>query len=156
MTFIADCMLGKLARWLRVLGFDVLYDPQLDDPELVRIARREGRILLTRDSGLIEKTRSVRGRLFIESQRWDEQVAQVLDAFDLWGRVAPQTRCLQCNAPLKPLSKAAAKNLVAPFVFEHADAFRLCPGCGRVYWKGTHAADMEARVERLLRKRKRA
>lgn len=155
-AFIADCMLGRLARWLRAFGFDVLYFRRIEDHELVDLARRENRILLTRDSGLIEKSKSVSGRLFIDSQRWEDQVAQVLTAFDLWDAAAPHTRCLECNSPLKPLTRERARNLVTPYVLEHAEAFALCPECGRVYWKGTHFADMNRRLDRILQRRPRS
>ena len=148
-AFIADCMLGKLAKWLRVLGFDVLYASRAEDDELLRAARREGRILLTRDTGLAARARAVRC-LLVESERWEDQVLQVLDVFDLRDEAAPHTRCLACNLVLTHLAKERARNLVAPFVLEQGTAFSLCPGCGRVYWKGTHAADMDVRLERLL------
>ncbi|MEN6310956.1 MAG: DUF5615 family PIN-like protein, partial [Acidobacteriota bacterium] len=74
MKFVADCMLGRLAKWLRVLGFDVLYFSRAEDRELVAIARRDGRVLLTRDTGLIEKTKKRENRLFVASDDWQEQV----------------------------------------------------------------------------------
>ena len=92
MTFVADCMLGRLAKWLRILGFDVLYFPKAEDRELAAIARREGRILLTRDSGLIEKTAKRPNRLFVRSDNWEDQVAQVLDELELWDAVRANTR----------------------------------------------------------------
>jgi uncharacterized protein with PIN domain len=149
MTFVADCMLGRLARWLRVLGFDVLYFPRIEDAALLGIARREGRVLLTRDTSLYERTGS-HPALLIESGKWEDQVVQVLDAFGLQDRVAPHTRCLDCNAPLKSVPKERARNLAAPFVVERASSLALCRACGRVFWKGSHAADMEARIRRIL------
>jgi len=148
-AFIADCMLGKLAKWLRVLGFDVLYFSRIEDDDLLRVARSEGRILLTRDTRLAARARTVRG-LLIDSERWEDQVRQVLDVFDLRGEAAPHSRCIACNLALKPLVRERVRNLVVPFVLERGRAFSLCPGCGRVYWKGSHAADMDARLARLL------
>ncbi len=148
-TFVADCMLGRLARWLRVLGFDVAYFPRIEDTALLGIARREGRVLLTRDTGLFER-KGGHPALLIESGRWEDQVVQVLDAFGLKDRVAPHTRCLDCNAPLKPVPKERARNLAAPFVVERAGSLALCRACGRVFWKGSHAADMEARIRRIM------
>jgi uncharacterized protein with PIN domain len=150
MTFFADCMLGRLARWLRALGFDTAYDRRIDDRELVAVARREGRVVLTRDSGLIAKGARRADRLFIESDDWRAQVRQVLDAFGLRPGAAPHTRCLECNAPLKPLTGARARNLVAPYVLEHGGGFALCPGCGRVYWRGSHADRMDATLKGFL------
>ena len=155
MTFVADCMLGRLARWLRVLGFDVLYFPRIEDASLLAIARREGRVLLTRDTGLVERAGAFPA-LLVASEKWEDQIVQVLTTFRLKDVVAPHTRCLDCNAPLKPVPKERARNLAAPFVVEHGDAFALCPACGRLYWKGSHAADMEARICRIMNKLKAA
>ena len=151
MTFVADCMLGRLARWLRVLGFDVLYFPRIEDAVLLGVARREGRVLLTRDTGLLERTGG-HPALRVASGKWEDQVVQVLEAFGLKDRLAPHTRCLDCNAPLKPLPKERAKNLVAPFVVERAEALALCPACGRVFWKGSHADDMDARIRKIMKR----
>ncbi|MBN2206254.1 MAG: Mut7-C RNAse domain-containing protein [Candidatus Aminicenantes bacterium] len=149
MVFIADCMLGKLAKWLRVLGFDVLYYSRVEDDELLRIAGRDGRVLLTRDTGLAGRARAVR-TLLIDSERWEDQVRQVLDVFSLREEAAPHSRCIACNLALRPLAKERARNLVVPFVWERGRVFSLCPGCGRVYWEGSHAADMDVRIKRLL------
>ncbi len=153
MTFVADCMLGRLAKWLRILGFDVLYFSKAEDPALVEIARREGRVLLTRDTGLIERTAKRSDRLFVRSDDWEDQVVQVLDEYGLWDAVRPNTRCLACNLPLKALSRERARNLVTPYVGERASAFAVCPGCERVFWQGTHAGDMEKKIGRLLSRR---
>jgi uncharacterized protein len=153
MTFVADCMLGRLAKWLRILGFDVLYFPKAEDPALVEIARREGRVLLTRDTGLIERTAKREDRLFVRSDVWEDQVVQILDEYGLWDEVRPNTRCIACNLPLKTLSRERARNLVTPYVGERASVFAVCPGCERVFWQGTHYGDMEKKVERLLSRR---
>ena len=151
MTFVADCMLGRLARWLRVLGFDVLYFPRIEDTALLGVARREGRALLTRDRGLAERSRA-HPVLLIESGRWEDQVVQVLDAFGLKSLVAPHTRCLDCNVPLKPVPKERARNLAAPFVVERAESLALCPVCGRIFWKGSHADDMNSRISSIMKR----
>jgi uncharacterized protein len=153
MKFVADCMLGKLAKWLRILGFDVAYFPKAEDPDLAALARRESRVLLTRDTGLIEKTARRPNRLFIRSDAWEDQIVQVLDELGLWDEVAPNTRCVVCNVPLKPLSREGARNLVTPYVGEHAAAFAVCPGCQRVFWQGTHYGDMERKIGRILGRR---
>jgi uncharacterized protein with PIN domain len=154
--FVADCMLGRLAKWLRILGFDVVYLSKAEDSELAAIARREDRVLLTRDTGLIERTAKRPNRLFVRSEDWEDQVVQVLDAYDLWNEVRANTRCLACNLPLKTISRERARNLVTPYVGEHASSFALCPGCNRVFWQGTHYGDMERRIERLLDRRGKA
>ncbi len=153
MRFIVDCMLGKLAKWLKILGFDALFFNKIEDEKLLEIVRNEKRILLTRDTGLIRKAKDVK-TLFLESEKWREQVAQVLEHFDLWGKIDSHSRCIDCNVELKSLPKKNAKNLVTPFVYKHADSFALCPGCGRVFWRGTHFKDMEHRIEEILKKNK--
>jgi len=153
MMFVADCMLGRLAKWLRILGFDVVYLSKAEDSELAAIARRENRILLTRDTGLIERTAKRPNRLFIRSDDWEDQVVQVLDELGLWDKVRTNTRCVACNMPLKPITRERAKNLVTPYVGEHAAAFALCPGCDKVFWQGSHTGDMERKIERILDRR---
>jgi uncharacterized protein with PIN domain len=153
MTFVADCMLGRLAKWLRILGFDVLYLAKAEDRELVAIARRDGRLLLTRDTGLIERTAKRPNRLFVRSDDWEDQIVQVLDELELWDDVRPNSRCIECNVALKPLSRERARNLVTPYVGEHAASFAVCSGCGRVFWQGTHYGDMERKIEKLLARR---
>lgn len=153
MEFIVDCMLGKLAKWLKILGFDAVFFSKIEDSELLAHAQKEKRILLTRDNGLIERSRNIR-TLFIESEDWNRQIEQVLDEFKLWQDIRPYSRCIECNAELKDLPKDRARNLVTPFVYEKVDAFAICPSCGRVFWKGTHHQDMEVKLEEILSKRK--
>lgn len=144
-------MLGKLAKWLKILGFDAAYFSKVEDAVLLSFAEQEERILLTRDTGLLERTHTVR-TLFVESEDWREQVQQVLDVFQLRDKAKPYSRCIECNKSLKDLPKERAKNLVTPFVYERADAFALCPRCGRVFWSGTHLVDMEDKIGKILKK----
>ena len=153
MIFIVDCMLGKLAKWLKILGFDSLYFSKIEDSDLLALARKEGRVLLSRDNELIDKSRDIQ-TLFIKSENWNIQIEQVLDDFNLWKDISPYSRCIECNVRLKDLPKSRARNLVAPFVLEQADSFSICTGCGRVFWKGTHHQDMEFKIEEILRKKK--
>jgi uncharacterized protein with PIN domain len=152
MKFAVDCMLGKLAKWLRILGFDAAFFPAIADEELLRLARAQGRVLLTRDSALLERARD-KDALFITSDDWRHQIDQVLDRKNLRNRCNPYTRCLECNVQLKPVSKARARNLVTPFVHERAREFSLCPECGRIFWKGSHHEDMRRMIEQILRKK---
>jgi uncharacterized protein with PIN domain len=152
MTFIVDCMLGKLAKWLKILGFDAQFFSKIEDNELLAIARKEGRILLTKDTGLILQAKEVE-TLFLNSEEWQDQVHQALATFNLWEKVAPHTRCIECNEKLKNLPKKNAKNLVSSFVFEHVDSFALCPNCSRVFWRGTHHKDMEIQIQEILKKK---
>jgi uncharacterized protein with PIN domain len=143
-------MLGKLAKWLKILGFDAVFFSKIEDEELMAIAQKEDMILLTRDTGIIESARNVE-TLFIDSEDWREQVKQVLDHFALWKDVKPYSRCIECNTPLKEISKRRAKNLVTPFVYKTADTFALCPECERVFWRGTHLKDMESKISQILK-----
>jgi uncharacterized protein with PIN domain len=153
MKFIVDCMLGKLAKWLRILGFDAVYLNKAEDRDLLLLARREKRILLTKDQELLLAAAGLPS-LFIESDNWQEQLAQVLDAYRLRDRAKPHSRCLACNIELKRIPKRLARNLVTPFVFEQATSFAICPSCGRVFWPGTHFEDMDLKIARILRTRK--
>jgi uncharacterized protein with PIN domain len=144
-------MLGKLAKWLKILGFDALFFSKIEDDALLTIARKEGRILLTKDTALIQQAKDVEA-LFLKSEEWQEQVQQVLEHFNLREKVNPHTRCIDCNVVLKNLPKKNAKNLVSVFVFDKADSFALCPNCGRVFWRGTHFKDMEAQIKEILKK----
>lgn len=152
MKFIVDCMLGKLAKWLKILGFDAVFFSKIEDSELLILAQKEGRILLTRDNGLIEKSSNIQ-TLFIESENWNAQVEQVLDEYELWQYIQPYSRCIECNVRLKSLPKSRARNLVTPFVFAQANAFAICPTCGRIFWKGTHHEDMEGKIDEILKKK---
>lgn len=152
MKFIVDCMLGKLAKWLKILGFDAIYLNKAEDRDLLRLARREKRVLLTKDQELLQAAAGL-PRLFVESDNWQEQLTQVLEAFRLRNRAKPHSRCLLCNVELKRIPKGMARNLVPPFVFERAPSFAICPTCGRVFWPGTHFEDMDLKIARILRKR---
>ncbi len=153
MKFVADCMLGKLAKWLKILGFDTAYFSKIEDDDLLIVAQNESRILLTRDNGLIERSKNIHS-LFIDSEKWTEQIQQVLKEFNLKKKIKSNSRCIQCNTVLKPLQKEQSQNLVTPFVYNNADVFSLCPECGRVFWKGTHHSDMEKKITKILRSKK--
>lgn len=144
MKFLADNMLGRLATWLRLLGYDTLYLPESDDAELARVARAEDRLLLTRD---VELTRR-RGihPLLIESDKVEEQLLQVFRNSKLTAQHA-FSRCARCNVPLDPVSKEAVRSHLPPYVLESQERFLRCPHCQRVYWRGTHWARILARIE---------
>ncbi len=145
--FVADAMLGRLARWLRILGYDAEYFPG-DDDELIRRAERNGRILLTRDTHLLRR-RGLPPHLFIESDWVMEQVGQVVSALHLNPALPPTHRCSCCNVVLEPRDKADVAGLVPEFVWTHHEEFRACPRCQRIYWAGTHRRHMEEAIRRL-------
>jgi uncharacterized protein len=138
--FIADVMVGKLARWLRVLGFDVAYSNKYQDDEIVRIAGAEKRIILTRDTGLAAR-RQIPSCLLIESGDYKAQIEQVLRTFAL-KEFNVFSRCLECNTPLQDVDKEAVFEKIPPYVYLTQERFAMCPSCGRIYWHGTHAAKM--------------
>jgi uncharacterized protein len=144
--FLADTMLGRLAKWLRLLGYDTAYNPELDDGALARIARTENRVLLTRDVELSRR----RGVLFelIESDEVAAQCEQVFKQFGLHTADA-FSRCAECNVPLDEVSRESVRADVPAYVFQTQTRFRRCPRCRRVYWRGTHWARMIARMEDL-------
>jgi uncharacterized protein len=149
MKFAVDCMLGKLAKWLKILGFDAVFFSRISDDDLLALAITEDRVLLTRDTDLARRAAGT-SHLFILSDEWKEQIVQVIDQFHLADKIRLHTRCLECNRTLRSLSKARAKNLVPPHVLENANNFALCPQCGHVYWKGTHFRDMDPRIQDIL------
>jgi uncharacterized protein with PIN domain len=139
LRLLADGMLGRLARWLRLLGYDTAYENDADDPHLARRARAEGRVLLTRDRELAAR-RGLR-TLLVASEALEEQVQQVQQA--LGPAPAPAlSRCSLCNLPLEAVAPEDVSDQVPPYVLRTQRQFRLCPGCGRVYWAGTHLEGM--------------
>ena len=151
MKFVVDCMLGKLAKWLKILGFDSRFFSRIEDEELLSVAAQEERVLLTRDNGLMQRAAKADVQaLFVEHEDWRQQLTQVLDAFELRDKIRPYSRCVECNQALKKISRDKAKNLVTPFVLETASGFALCPQCHRAYWQGTHHQEMEYTIEQLL------
>lgn len=142
-------MLGGLARWLRVLGLDAAYDPDLDDPELVELAVAEDRVILTRDRRLVLRRRA-ENHLLVRSEVVDEQVSQVLA--DL--AIEPSSddlfsRCLRCNVRLEEVSPEDAYHEVPPYVARTQGRFRRCPACRRIYWRATHAERMRRRLRKM-------
>ena len=143
LKLLADCMLGTLAKWLRLLGYDTAYDNAATDPQLARRARAEWRVLLTRDRELADR-RGLRA-LLIQSEVLEEQIREVQDALGPPPDPA-LSRCAVCNAALEPLSPEDAANRVPPYVLRTQTDFRSCPGCGRVYWPGTHVDEMREQM----------
>ena len=158
--FLADAMLGRLARWLRILGFDADYFPGEDD-DLFHKARLEGRVLLSRDTRLIQRCAAginpVSGRgassppahLFIQSDHVMEQLRQVVAALRLDLATPRLHRCTRCNMALQSRDKAEVLGLVPEFVWSQHQAFWACPGCRRIYWPGTQWQRMEEVIKAL-------
>jgi uncharacterized protein with PIN domain len=148
MRFAVDRMLGRLGRWLRIVGQDAAYGPHLAGRALVALARRDGRIILTRDTRLLRQ-RHLPPYLFIEGDRFREQLRQVVAAYDLDVSAALFTRCLECNEPLSEAPRASAERRVPDYVWATQQRFHACPRCGRLYWPATHLARARTELARL-------
>jgi hypothetical protein len=146
--FLADRMVGKLARWLRLLGYDTAYWPQLSPEGVIREARRQGRIILTRDSRILRR-KDAPPLVFLEEDRFREQLRQVVGELrlDPVGRLL--TRCSECNVQLQPLTKAEARDRVPEYVWQTQEEFRHCPACHRIYWGATHKERIMDELRRL-------
>jgi hypothetical protein len=147
--FIADAMLGRLARWLRYLGFDTTYDAAVDDGELVLRAEREDRVLLTRDRGLLERWRPRRA-VFLPNYQPLPQLRFVLQSLGLPPLSEREPRCTVCNGSLSSLHRAEAQGRVPTYVLQTQEVFFHCANCGRIYWQGTHVRRMRADLEHAL------
>ena len=144
-AFLADNHLGRLARLLRLLGLDTAYDPALDDEQLAETAAGEGRILLTRDRGLLKRRLVVWGYCLRTTDSRGQLLA-VLRRYDLFDRVMPWARCLRCNGLLRPVDKAAVLDRLEPNTRLYYDSFRQCAACEQVYWQGSHYDELAALV----------
>lgn len=143
--FVLDVHLGKLARHLRMAGFDSLYRRDYRDSELITLSLAEQRIILTRDKGLL-KQRLVTHGYYVRQTGSEEQLREVVRALQLETGLRPFTRCRECNTELHEVPKAEVLARLPEKVRDAYERFQLCPGCGRIYWEGTHYA----RLRRLL------
>jgi uncharacterized protein with PIN domain len=146
--FIADVHLGKLARHLRMAGFDTLWTAQWDDDEIVKIAAVQARTILTRDKGMLRRKEVERG-YFVRATESEAQLGEVVGALQLEGLLAPFTRCRECNVALEDVSREAVLDRLPQRVRNTYERFKRCPGCGRVYWEGTHFERMRVVIERV-------
>lgn len=147
-NFVADGHLGKLVRDLRLLGIDVAYDRDAEDRQLVAIVASQDCALLTRDRRLLMHS-AVRHGYYLRSQNPLEQTTEVLGRFELRAAIRPFSRCLRCNAPLRPVAKAAVVDRLEPLTKIYYEQFRNCSGCGQIYWSGSHFDKLRARIEKL-------
>jgi uncharacterized protein with PIN domain len=141
--FAADCNLGTLAKWLRILGFDTIYERGIADPDFIRRAAGEGRIVLTRKRRFARQ--SFEGRLVVvKADHVRLQLGEVLEALSLEpDPLKRMTRCLGCNTVLEKIPKAAVEGRVPVYVYVKCNRFNRCPECGKIYWPGTHRRHIE-------------
>lgn len=148
-AFMVDVNLGKLARHLRMLGFDAAYDNRLDDAAIVDRAVREYRIVLTRDRRLLFRKAVTHG-LWIRAVDADLQVKEVLQRLDLYRHVRPLQRCMACNGSIETVEKERVWSRLEPLTRRYYDRFFRCSQCQRIYWQGSHVAHMSAAIRELL------
>ncbi len=141
--FVLDGHLGRLAAYLRMLGFDTLYRNDFDDPELAQISAEQKRILLTRDRGLLKRSLVTRG-FCLRTREPRRQLVDVMRRFDLLGQVRPFTRCMACNGLLEAVDKAEIEVQLQPLTRKYFQEFSRCAQCGQIYWKGSHHERMQA------------
>jgi len=147
--FIADVMLGRLARWLRLLGFDTLYDTHISDSRLLRVAREQGRVILTRDTRLV-RIKGVHDYLLIKANDPFKQILEVVHAFNLKDFL-PLSRCVVCNGELSKIpDKREIRDSIPDFVFYNFHNFLRCSNCRKIYWEGTHPGMFKEKLTQVI------
>lgn len=148
-AFILDVHLGKLARMLRMLGFDTVYEIDYDDPEIIRRALSEHRIIITRDRLLLHSKVVIHGYC-VRSTDSEEQLYEVFDRFDLYSHIQPFYRCMVCNCKVRSVEKSEILHLLEPKTIIYYDEFYKCDGCKRIYWKGSHHGRLKDKLEKII------
>jgi len=148
--FVLDNHLGRLAAYLRMLGFDCLYQNDYQDAGLAEITQKQERILLSRDRRLLMRKAITHGYC-LRSLDSVEQLSEVIARFDLSKRIIPFHRCLRCNHPLKPVEKEAVLDRLEPLTKLYFDEFQICPACKQIYWKGSHYERMQGLIKQIAR-----
>lgn len=154
LKFIVDTNVGKLAKWLRVMGYDALFFDGGDDSQMVAIALAEGRVILTRDTQIMRRRVATNGQLkviLIQSSEPEQQMRQVVETLNLDCQFRPFAVCLECNQPLNEKTKQQVQDLVPPYVFQTQSQYMECPVCHRIYWRGTHWQAMTRRLEKFMK-----
>lgn len=150
--FIADMMVGRLARYLRIFGYDVLYFHKISDADLINKAEKESRIVLTRDSRMIRRSPFKYGRvkfLFIKEDKVLKQLEQLTKELNLELKIN-LIRCIECNHILEKIDRKNAKGKVPVFVYKSTENFAYCSNCNKYYWKGSHLELMNKRFSSLM------
>jgi uncharacterized protein with PIN domain len=145
---------GKLARWLRMMGYDSVFFSGDDDSGMVKQALAEDRVILTRDTGIMKRRAISSGRVravLIESEEPEEQMQQLTNLFNLKGQSKPFTLCLECNQTLETRSREEVAGRVPPYVYRTQKHYMECPECRRIYWRGTHWKAMTTKLEKLAK-----
>jgi uncharacterized protein with PIN domain len=150
--FILDVHLGRLTRYLRMLGFDSAYRSDWEDAQIIERAQSEQRIILTRDVGILKQKRVTHG-YWLRNSEPGKQLIEVLEALDLRGQLKPFTRCMDCNGTIRPAPAELLDRMVDPDILVRFDRFWRCANCGKVYWRGSHYRRMLEAVQRINEQR---
>ena len=151
--FIVDHNVGKLARWMRMMGYDTLFFNGDDDSRMIATALAEGRVILTRDTRIMERRLVTTGRLkaiLIGYETPELQIKQVIETLNLDIHFRPFSICLECNQPLAERSREQVRERVPPYVYQTQEQYMECPVCHRIYWRGTHWQAMTRKLERFM------
>jgi uncharacterized protein with PIN domain len=149
MKFIADVMLGGLAKYLRMLGIDTKYYKNIDDKSIIKISEEEDRVILTKDKKMVKEL-NPKNVYIVEANHTIDQTKEVVDRFDLRSQVNPLSRCLICNSVLREVTKDEVKELVDEITFNSFDEFYVCDNCKKVYWHSTHTDRMQIIIEKII------
>lgn len=147
--FILDCHLGKLAKYLRMLGFDTLYENNFEDEEIIKIACEQQRIILTRDK-LLLKSKDITHGYYVRAIDKHEQLIEIVRKFDLYSQFKSFTRCMTCNSFLEPVKKALIIDRLDAETASNFTKFYTCRFCDKIYWKGSHFENMESYIKSLF------
>ena len=150
--FIVHNNVGKLAKWLRIMGYDALLFSGEDDGRMVKVALAQNRVILTKDTQIIKRRLVTSGRLkaiLIEDDNIGAQLHQVVEALNLDYHFSPFSICLECNQRLIEKDKDAVREVVPPYVFKTQRLYMECPSCHRIYWRGTHWQAMNRELGKL-------
>ena len=153
LKLIVDNNVGKLAKWLRIMGYDTLLFREKDDGKMVKGALAQGRVILTRDTQIMKRRLVTNGRLraiLIEDDNPKVQLCQIVSALDLDYQFRPFSLCLECNQNLVARSKDEVRDLVPPYVLKTQTQYMECPSCHRIYWRGTHWRAMIKELESFM------
>jgi uncharacterized protein with PIN domain/sulfur carrier protein ThiS len=148
--FVEDVHLGRLTKYLRMMGLDVLYKNDFNDDEIVETSLNEKRAILTKDRGILKRNEVTHG-YWVRNTKVEEQVKEILNRFNLHKEKKEFSRCIECNELLKPVKKELIISQLPSIVVQSQSEFMLCPSCKKIYWKGTHYQRMLSFIKRLVK-----
>jgi len=152
MKFIADCHLGKIAKYLRIFGFDTLYFQSIDDDDIVTIAKEQNRLVLTSDKELYQRVKHLNG-MYIQHADFLKQLKDIFNHYKLYDKCKPLSRCIECNGTVKAVDKDEIECILKPKTSKYFDYFEKCEVCSKVYWHGDHYKNMSKFVNDFLNKK---